>query len=106
MRFRTRKGSVVVVDALNGDSAARWVMGLSNQAQGPEESLSIRQEKDITRVIFCRPKAYGVTGHARVGGLQLAQLVEHRPLKPTVKGSIPLLSNKTQSRVRHCTIVA
>lgn len=48
----------------------------------------------MTRVIFCRSKAYGVTGHARVGGLQLAQLVEHRPLKPTVKGSIPLLSIK------------
>lgn len=48
----------------------------------------------MTRVIFCRPKAYGVTGHARVGGLQLAQLAEHRPIKPTVKGSTPLLSIK------------
>lgn len=48
----------------------------------------------MTRVIFCRSKAYGVTGHARVGGLQLAQLGEQRPLKPTVKGSIPLLSIK------------
>lgn len=26
MRFRTGKGSVVVVDALNGDSAVQWVM--------------------------------------------------------------------------------
>ncbi len=48
----------------------------------------------MTRVIFCSPKGCGVTGHARVGGLQLAQLVEHRPLKPTVSGSIPELSNK------------
>lgn len=42
----------------------------------PEEPLSIRQEKDMTRVIFCSSKGYEVTGHACVGGLQRSK--EHR----------------------------
>lgn len=74
-RIRTGKGSVVVEDALNGDNAVPRVSGSSQgEHDGPEEPSSIRQEKDMTRVIFCSSKGYEVTGHACVGGMQLAQL--------------------------------
>lgn len=79
MRICTGKGSVVVVDALNGDNAVRW--GVEQRRllllHGPEEPLSIRQEKDMRWSVFCTSKGYGALGHAHRRGLHLAQLVEH-----------------------------
>lgn len=76
-RVCTGKGSVVVEGLLPmATMKFKGWLGHRKVKQRPEEPLSIRQEKDMTRVIFCSSKGYEVTGHACVGGLQRSK--EHR----------------------------
>lgn len=70
-RVCTGKGSVVVEGLLPmATTKFKGWLGHRKVKRRPEEPLSIRQEKDMTRVIFCSSKGYEVTGHACVGGLQ------------------------------------
>lgn len=71
MRICTGKGSVVVVDALNGDNAVRWVMVSLRKGRGlsPEGRSSSRQANDTLSVIFRGSKGHGITGHALGNGI-------------------------------------
>lgn len=55
-------------------------------------------------VVFRGPKDHGATGDAHRRRLQVAQLVEHRPVKATVAGSIPVC--QTQRHLRCLSKVA
>ena len=56
---------------------------------GRENRLSIRQEKDIRRSVFCSPKGYEAFEDARRGRFSYRSMVDQLPVKESAEGSNP-----------------
>lgn len=64
---------------------------------GRKNRLSIRQEKDIRRSVFCSPKGYEASRTLVEVGSVIDQLVDQLPVKESAEGSNP--SNDKKCKV-------
>ena len=85
--------------ASEGGTQNEWDVGFARGTRLAKVGSVTREVKGRRCVVFGGPKGHRATGDAHRCRLQVAQVVEHRTLNPTVAGSIPVCLNAKTSPV-------